>query len=211
MGEIIKRMYMFTKILVKARTRAQSVSESESAYVIAYRAENEFHNCIDCLRRISPNERPVKSSSNGPPPILVEHVVCLALLTFCNCEFGCMIHGSLFKAVQESLLVAIKGCAVQLGQEDCIIWARSVALWAACITTGQRSQSAEAIIRGLGEGYGKHLCLEEYRDILRKFLCTGDMILECERSFKRPIDLPSMSIPQTPSTGWRPTMREHNA
>jgi hypothetical protein len=95
-----------------------------------------------------------------------------------------MIHGPLFKAVQESLLVAVEGCAVQLGQEDCIIWARSVGLWAASITTGQQSQSAEAIIRGLREGYGKHLCLEEYRDVLRKFLWTEDMMLACEQSFQ---------------------------
>ncbi|KAK5195840.1 hypothetical protein LTR99_002365 [Exophiala xenobiotica] len=199
--EIIKRMYMFTKILDKAHTRAQPVSESESAYVVAYRAENEFHNCIDCLRRISPYERPVKSSSIDSHSTLVEHVVCLALLIFCNCEFGCMIHGPLFKAVQESLLVAVEGCAVRLGQEDCIIWARSVGLWAASITTGQHSQSAEAIIRGLREGYGKHLCVEEYRDVLRRFLWTEDMMLACEQSFKRPSDLPCMGTLETPSTG----------
>ncbi|KAJ9503605.1 hypothetical protein H2202_000744 [Exophiala xenobiotica] len=199
--EIIKRMYMFTKILDKAHTRAQPVSESESAYVVAYRAENEFHNCIDCLRRISPEERPMKSSSIDSQSTLVEHVVCLALLTFCNCEFGCMIHGPLFKAVQESLLVAVEGCAVQLGQEDCIIWARCVGLWAASITTGQQSQSAKAIIRGLREGYGKHVCLEEYRDVLRRFLWTEDMMLACEASFKQSSDLPCMGTLETSSTG----------
>ncbi|KIW20728.1 hypothetical protein PV08_01306 [Exophiala spinifera] len=191
--EIMMRVTQLTTILHKGQRRDEPLTSAETAYVLAYRAEHEFHNCIDCLRRISLRERPEAATIANPGSIVIEHVVCLALLLLCNCEFGCMLHGPIFKKTHDAFRVAVEQCPVKLGQEDCMIWAQSIGLWAAVLTTGEKGQDAEFYITRFRRGYTKHLCLEEYKDVLKKFLWTELMMRFCERSFERFVVAPTDS------------------
>ncbi|KAJ9633848.1 hypothetical protein H2204_006633 [Knufia peltigerae] len=191
--EIMVRVSQLTTILHKGRRRDEPLTSFEATYVVAYRAEHEFHNCIDCFRRISIQETPAGFALAQPGGFVIEHVVCLALLLLCNCEFGCMVHGPIFKTAQDALRTVIEQCQIKLGQEDCMIWAQSVGLWAAVLTTGEHGEDAEFYITRFRRGYTKHLCLEEYKDILKRFLWTELMMKVCERTFERLVIIPTAS------------------
>lgn len=173
--EIVVRLAKVSKILAKACDKTIECSEAE--FFTAYKPEHEFHTCIECLRSISP----ASSESRGTS---IEHVVCLALVTFCNCVFGCMTYGPLFKAVQESLTKAIADLTVQQGHHDFVVWAASISLWAESVNSGVRCEKTMEMMETIRDARCEGLEYDEYQHILRGFLWTEDMVTVCQRNWQ---------------------------
>lgn len=179
--EIITRMWTVLEVLDRARQN--TVEPADVAFVNAYKPEHEFHTCIDCLRRISPETRgslPLNRHTTS-----IEHVICLGLLAFINGVFGCMTYGRLFKAVQDSLSEAIDNCEPTPAQQDSIIWAQLVSVWAVSITAGPQSEITEETMMNIRRQYGNGLGWEELSDILQSMLWTNDMATACSLAWKR--------------------------
>lgn len=176
--QIIERILRVLRILEKARQR--TINAKEVDFITAYKAEHEFHTCIDCLRRIAPAYSPSEEQTTS-----IEHVVCLALVAFCNSLYGCMTYGTLFKAVLDSLDKAIRDCILQQGLEECVIWAQLVSVWAVSINAGTQSEMNFDTMMRIRRQYGNGLGWGELNHVIQSFLWTQDMADICEMTWKR--------------------------
>lgn len=181
--EIINRIARVVSIFKNARNR--TIETSEVDFAIAYKAEHEFHACIDCLRRIEPGRMVDRRSSMGELRTTIEHVVCLALVAFSNCVFACMTYGPLFKAVRNSLEIALRDCEVLQEHEECITWAQSIEVWAASMYSGPQSQLATGVVKKLRSECRSGSTGTELRHTLQRFLWTDDMVAACEKALVR--------------------------
>ena len=195
--EIVQRMAKFQTILEKAWHR--TIGASEVDFATAYKAEHEFHTCIDCLRRVAPrNPTSTGLASAEQESTTIEHVVCLALIAFSNSVFGCMTYGPLFKASQEALATAIRSCELEQGQEDCLIWARAVAVWAESMNTGVQSEIVDEVVGRILSDYGNGRGWEALDNTIQRFLWTEDMVGVCEKTWVR-ASLEHVAASQRPS------------
>jgi len=180
--EVLQIAYRMAKVagfLEKARNQRICADEIDMAET--YKPEHEFHECIDCLRRIPPTQNNDEvSEETGSTRI--EHVICLALLTFIESVFGCMTYGPLFNSVQVNLCEALQTCELSDYHDDCMIWAHMTAIWAQSIISDTASLTPLGFV---WTGYGMSQSWEEIQATLQIFLLTEEMATACERAWKR--------------------------
>lgn len=177
--QIAHRMAKVTGFLEKARNHR--ICTDEIDFAETYKPEHEFHECIDCLRRIPPT-RNCDEASEETGSTTIEHVICLALLVFIESVFGCMTYGPLFNSVQVSLGEALQTCELSDYHDDCMIWAQMTAVWAQSIVSGIADLTPLGFV---WTGYGMSQSWEEIRSTLQIFLLTEEMATACERAWKR--------------------------
>lgn len=177
--QIVHRITRVVRILDKARNRR--VCAAEIDFAETYKPEHEFHECIDCLRRITPSQSS-DAVSDGTNNTTIEHVICLALLAFIESVFGCMTYGPLFNSVQLSLAEALQTCELSDYHEDCMTWAQMVAVWAQAIVSGMAGGMS---LGSIWTGYGMSQSWNEIQSTLQMFLLTEEMNTACEQIWKR--------------------------
>ncbi|KAK5064452.1 hypothetical protein LTR84_000285 [Exophiala bonariae] len=174
---IVHRIAKVVEILEKTRMNRSSADEMEFAET--YKPEHEFHECIDCIRRI-PSLQPNYANPDTSADATIEHVICLALLTFVESIFGCVTYGPLFGSVQAHLRKTLQTCEISDHHEECITWAQMVAVWAQTRILGSTTGvSFGTILTGytLSQGWS------EIQDILETFLLTEEMAIACEQAW----------------------------
>jgi hypothetical protein len=169
-------------VAIFGNARNATVETSDAGLVTAYKAEHEFHACVDCLRRIERGRMDNRRPWTGEPGTTIEHVVCLALVAFINCVFACMTYGPLFKDVRDSLEIAIRDCEVLPGHGDCISWARCVGLWATSLYPGSHGQPHTDVTMKLRDGCTSGSPEAELHSMLRRFLWTEEMLASCKKA-----------------------------
>lgn len=174
---IVQRMAKVVDILERARlNRADAV---DIDFAETYKPEHEFHECIDCLRRI-PSSPADGADSGKAVSITIEHVACLALLTFIESIFGCVTYGPLFSSVRIHLGESLQTCELSDHHEDCMTWAQMVAVWAQTRILGTTNGVSLGTI---WTGYAMSQSWKEMQDVLEMFLVTKEMTTACEQAW----------------------------
>lgn len=175
--QIVSRIAKVVEILEKTRIHSSSAAEMEFAET--YKPEHEFHECIDCIRRIPPLQ--TNDTGSNPVDATIEHIICLALLTFVESIFGCVTYGPLFGSVQSHLDETLQTCELSDHHEDCVTWAQMVTVWAQTQILGTTTGVS---LGNVLTGYTMSQSWNEMHDILDAFLLTEEMATACEQAWK---------------------------